>query len=104
MQGELSYVFKLEDLELPLAGKYLERLRAGGCPIEVRIEIMHPGCSEGLVDYFTIETEAQYDAALARAWGLMDAEPGSRDEELLSALAEMIGAYERIHYPMDATA
>ena len=38
--------------------------------------------------------EAEYEAALARAWELMDAEPGTPDEDELKALAAKLEAYE----------
>ena len=47
-----------------------------------------------------IKTEAEYDAALARAWELMDAGPEYSELEELGALAELIEAYEDIHYPL----
>ena len=39
--------------------------------------------------------EAEYEAALARAWELMDAEPGTPAEDELKALAAKLEAYER---------
>ena len=47
-----------------------------------------------------ITNEAEYDAALARAWALMDAEPDSDEAEELSRLADAIAAYEAIYYSM----
>ena len=38
--------------------------------------------------------EAEYEAALARAWELMDAEPGTPAEDELKALAAKLEAYE----------
>jgi HTH-type transcriptional regulator/antitoxin HigA len=48
-----------------------------------------------------IRTEADYDAALARAAVLMDAKEGSVEAEELDVLATLIEAYEDKHYPMD---
>jgi HTH-type transcriptional regulator/antitoxin HigA len=48
-----------------------------------------------------IQTEADYDAALAeveRLWGAKSATPGG---DRLDALATLIDAYEARHYPMD---
>jgi HTH-type transcriptional regulator / antitoxin HigA len=47
-----------------------------------------------------IKTEADYDAALARAAELMDAEEGTPDADELDVLATLIEAYEDEHYPM----
>ena len=47
-----------------------------------------------------IKTEADYDAALARAAGLMDAEEGTAEADELDVLATLIEAYEDKHYPM----
>jgi HTH-type transcriptional regulator/antitoxin HigA len=48
-----------------------------------------------------IKTEADYDAALARAEALMDAEEGTPAADELDVLATLIEAYEDKHYPMD---
>lgn len=48
-----------------------------------------------------IKSEADYDAALARAAALMDAEEGTREADELDVLATLIEAYEDKHYPMD---
>jgi HTH-type transcriptional regulator/antitoxin HigA len=48
-----------------------------------------------------IKTEADYDAALARAAALMDAEEGTAEADELDILATLIEAYEDRHYPMD---
>lgn len=47
-----------------------------------------------------IKTERQYDAALDRAYILMDALPDSPEEEELSILVLLIEAYEKVHYPI----
>jgi len=41
-----------------------------------------------------IRTEAEYDAALAEADGLMDATPGTPDGDRLDLLVRRIEAYE----------
>ena len=43
-----------------------------------------------------LATEAEYDAALARAWVLMDAEPGSPELEELKVLVDLIETYEEM--------
>ena len=48
-----------------------------------------------------IKTEADYDAALARAEELMDANAGTREADELDVLTTLIEAYEDKHYPMD---
>ena len=50
----------------------------------------------------SIETEAEYDAALERAADLMDAEEGTPEADELDALATLIEAYEDKHYPISA--
>jgi HTH-type transcriptional regulator/antitoxin HigA len=47
-----------------------------------------------------IKTEADHDAALARAAELMDAEDGTAEADELDVLATLIEAYEDKHYPM----
>jgi HTH-type transcriptional regulator/antitoxin HigA len=47
-----------------------------------------------------IKTEADYDAALARAAELMDAEDGTVEADELDVLATLIETYEDKHYPM----
>jgi HTH-type transcriptional regulator/antitoxin HigA len=49
----------------------------------------------------TIETEADYDAALAEVYGLMDAEPGTPDDARLDVLTTLIEAYEARHWAID---
>ncbi len=48
-----------------------------------------------------IKTEADYEAALAYVETLMDAEPGSPEEETLEVFALLIDDYEQAHYPID---
>lgn len=44
-----------------------------------------------------LETEADYETALARAEQLMDAAPGSPEEEELDDLVSLIETYERVN-------
>lgn len=48
-----------------------------------------------------LKTEADYEAALAYVETLMDAEPGSPDEEKLEVFALLIDTYEQAHHPID---
>jgi HTH-type transcriptional regulator/antitoxin HigA len=48
-----------------------------------------------------LKTEAEYEAALAHVETLMDAEPGSPDEDELEVFAVLIEDYEAAHYPID---
>lgn len=48
-----------------------------------------------------IRTEADYDAALARAREIWGADPGSPEGDELDALVNLVEAYEDEHYPMD---
>ena len=47
-----------------------------------------------------IRSETDYDAALARIFELMDAEPESREGDELDVLADLIELYESRHVPM----
>ena len=47
-----------------------------------------------------INTQQDYEAALALVESLMDAEPGTPEDEQLDALATLIQAYEDQHYPV----
>jgi HTH-type transcriptional regulator / antitoxin HigA len=48
-----------------------------------------------------IQTEADYDAALAEVERLWGAESGTPQGDRLDALATLIEAYDARHYPMD---
>ena len=48
-----------------------------------------------------IETEEEFDRALARIWELFHAEPGTPECDELLALSEVAQAYDDLHYPMD---
>jgi HTH-type transcriptional regulator/antitoxin HigA len=48
-----------------------------------------------------IKTEADHEAALARAWSLMDAKKDTPEADELDVLATLIEAYEDKHFPMD---
>lgn len=49
----------------------------------------------------SIQTEADYDAALADVDALMDAEPGTPEGARLDVLVTLIEAYEARHWPID---
>ena len=48
-----------------------------------------------------LKTEADYDAALAYVDTLMDAAPGSPEENELIVFALLIDTYEQTHYPIE---
>ena len=48
-----------------------------------------------------LKTEADYETALAYIETLMDAAPGSPEEEELSLFTLLVEQYEREHYPID---
>ena len=47
-----------------------------------------------------IKTEAEYEVALARVAELMDAQPGSPDEQELELFALLVEQYEQEHFPI----
>ena len=47
-----------------------------------------------------IITEAEYQRALARLYDLFDSEPGTEEGDELAALADLVAAYEDLHYPI----
>ncbi len=47
-----------------------------------------------------IKTEAEYEAALAHVAELMDAPPGSPDEQELELFALLVEQFEQAHYPI----
>jgi HTH-type transcriptional regulator/antitoxin HigA len=47
-----------------------------------------------------IKTQAEYEAALARVADLMDAQPGSPDEQDLELFALLVEQYEQAHFPI----
>ena len=47
-----------------------------------------------------IKTEAEFNAAVARVEQLMEAEPGSPDEQELELLGLLIDEYQKKHYPV----
>lgn len=53
-----------------------------------------------MIKHKVIKTEADYEAALAHVESLMDAQPGTREEEELELLAVLIENYEREHFPI----
>jgi HTH-type transcriptional regulator/antitoxin HigA len=48
-----------------------------------------------------IKTEEEYERMLARIETLMDAQPGSVEEDELELLALLVEKYEAEHYPID---
>ena len=48
-----------------------------------------------------IKTEAEYEATLKRVEALMEAEPGSPQEEELEVLVLLVEKYEAEHYPIN---
>jgi HTH-type transcriptional regulator / antitoxin HigA len=54
-----------------------------------------------MVQVRPIKTNADYEAALARAEALMNAEPNTIEADELDVLATLIEAYEDGHFPMD---
>jgi HTH-type transcriptional regulator/antitoxin HigA len=53
------------------------------------------------MDIKILKTEAEYDAALERIDALMNAAPGSSEEEELELLAILVEKYEEEHYPIE---
>ncbi len=47
-----------------------------------------------------IKNQAEYEAALTRVAELMDAQPGSSEEEELELLAMLVEQYEQEHFPI----
>lgn len=50
----------------------------------------------------TIQTEAEYNAALGEAEHLWGAKSGTPESDRLDVLVKMIDAYESLHFPMDS--
>ena len=48
-----------------------------------------------------LKTEAEYDETLERIDTLMNAPPGSAEEEELELLAILVEKYEQEHYPIE---
>ena len=48
-----------------------------------------------------IKTDAEYEEALARIDALMDAAPGSPQEDELELFSLLVEKYEEVHYPID---
>ncbi len=48
-----------------------------------------------------IKTEKEHEAALARVESLMDAEPGSKQEEELEIWSLLVEHYEKEHFPIE---
>lgn len=54
-----------------------------------------------MMDIKVIKTEKEYEQALAEIEGLLDAAPGSPEEQKLEVLSLLIERYEEEHYPID---
>src|ERR1700689_5621304 len=48
-----------------------------------------------------IRTELDYERMLREVEGLMDAKPGTAEEDRLGVLATLVEAYEEKHFPID---
>lgn len=48
-----------------------------------------------------IRSQADYNAALERIEGLMDADPGTVESDELEVLSMMVDAFEEAHFPID---
>ncbi|WP_090147767.1 hypothetical protein [Dyadobacter soli] len=48
-----------------------------------------------------IETKEEFDEALKRLYELFDAPTGTPENEELEALADIIEAYDKEHYPIE---
>jgi HTH-type transcriptional regulator/antitoxin HigA len=48
-----------------------------------------------------IRTELDYERMLREVEGLMDAKPGTAEEDRLDVLATLVEAYEERHFPID---
>jgi len=53
------------------------------------------------MDIKVIRSEKEYEAALERVAGLMDAAPGSEEENELEVLSILVEKFENEHYPID---
>jgi HTH-type transcriptional regulator/antitoxin HigA len=53
------------------------------------------------MQFQSIQTEAEYDAAVARVTDLMGSEPGTAEGTELDELVELVVAYEEEHFPID---
>lgn len=54
------------------------------------------------MDIKPIKTEADYEQALAEIEGLMEAEPGTAEEDRLDVLTTLVSAYEEQHHAVEA--
>jgi HTH-type transcriptional regulator/antitoxin HigA len=55
----------------------------------------------GAMQFQPIQTEAEYDAAIAHVTELMGSEPGTAESVELDDLATLVVAYEDEHFPMN---
>jgi len=54
-----------------------------------------------MIDIKIIKTEKEYEDALVRIDAMMDADPGTIQEEELELLALLVEKYEEEHFPID---
>lgn len=54
------------------------------------------------MDIKPIKSDSDYEAAVAEIERLMDAQPGSPDEDRLDVLATLVAAYDQEHFPIEA--
>ena len=54
-----------------------------------------------MLEITRVQTEADYDAALARISELLGSEPYSPEDEELDRISTLVERYEDEHYPMD---
>lgn len=54
------------------------------------------------MDIKPIKSDSDYEAAVAEIERLMDAKPGSPEEDRLDVLATLVAAYDQEHFPIEA--
>ena len=54
-----------------------------------------------MADIRPLETEEEFDRAAQRLWETVGAEPGTPEHAEHQILADLVAAYEDIHYPID---
>ena len=52
------------------------------------------------MDIRPIKSETDYQAALSKIESLLEAQPGTEEDDLLEVLATLVEAYENQHYPI----
>lgn len=53
-----------------------------------------------MADIRPLETEEEFDRAAQRLWETVDAEPGTPEYAEHEILADLVAAYDDLHYPM----